>query len=108
MKAKTFRALGEPTRLQIVELLRSAPLSVGEITEELAVRQPQVSKHLRVLAESSIVAAKPLARKRIYHLKAAPFAEIAEWVDSFERLWSTRLDLLEVYLSSMKAKEEND
>lgn len=108
MKAETFRALGEPSRLQIVELLRAGPLSVSEISDALTIRQPQVSKHLRVLAESVIVGAQPLARRRIYHLEAEPFEEIGEWVDSFERLWSTRLDSLEIYLKSMQAKEKED
>lgn len=108
MKATTFRALGEPSRLQIVELLRSGPSSVGEIVDELTIRQPQVSKHLRVLAESGIVAAEPLARRRIYHLEAERFLEIGDWADSFERLWSARLDSLDAYLGSIKAKRKDD
>lgn len=108
MKAETFRALGEPSRLQIVELLRTRPFSVGEIADTLAIRQPQVSKHLRVLAETGIVAAVPLARQRIYHLEAEPFEEISEWVDSFERLWSARLDSLDAYLNATETNRRED
>ena len=108
MEARTFGALGEPSRLQIVELLRSGPFSVGEIAEALGIRQPQVSKHLRVLSESGIVAAEPLARRRIYHLEAEPFEEIGRWVDSFEQLWDIRLDSLGRYLKSMNPKGEED
>ena len=85
MDASTFAALGEPSRLRIVELLRSGPRSVGDIVEALGTRQPQVSKHLHVLGESGIVAVRPLARRRIYHLEAEPFDAIGHWVDSFER-----------------------
>lgn len=106
MDALTFRALGEPSRLRIVELLRAGPSSVGEIAESLAIRQPQVSKHLRVLAESGIVTVEPLARHRIYHLEAEPFEELAGWVDSFERLWETRLDSLGRYLESPGAERK--
>ena len=42
-------ALAEPSRLQIVELLRKGPLTVGEIADHIHIRQPQASKHLRVL-----------------------------------------------------------
>jgi DNA-binding transcriptional ArsR family regulator len=94
MQAEVFSALGEPSRLQIVELLRATPLAVGAIADALAIRQPQVSKHLRVLAGSGIVTAEPQARKRIYHLEAEPFDRIARWVDSFEHLWEVRLDAL--------------
>lgn len=98
MQATVFEALGEPTRLRIVELLRAGPRSVGDIAETLEVRQPQVSKHLRVLGESGIVAAEAQARRRIYRLRAEPFEQIDGWLDSFEQLWQTRLDSLGDYL----------
>ncbi|UNB52684.1 helix-turn-helix transcriptional regulator [Mycolicibacterium sp. YH-1] len=101
MQATIFGALGEPTRLRIVELLRDGPMSVGEIAEVLEVRQPQVSKHLRVLGDSGIVTGEALARRRIYHLEAQPFEEVGHWVESFERLWESRLDSLGSYLASM-------
>ena len=99
MHAATLAALGDPSRLRIVELLRHGPASVGEIAESLSIRQPQVSKHLRVLSESGIVAGHRAARRRIYQLEEAPFEELASWVDSFEDLWDARLDRLGAYLS---------
>lgn len=99
-----FAALGEPNRLRIVELLRRGPRSVGDIAETLRIRQPQVSKHLRVLGESGIVVAEPIARRRIYHLEAKPFEQIDRWVNSFERSWDTRLDSLGQYLNSISPK----
>lgn len=106
MDALTFRALGEPSRLRIVELLRTGPFSVGDIADALGIRQPQVSKHLRVLAESGLVTVEPLARRRVYHLEAEPFEAIADWVDSFEQLWETRLDSLGRYLESLEAERK--
>jgi DNA-binding transcriptional ArsR family regulator len=100
MEAAVFSALGEPSRLQIVELLRTDSFAVGEIAETVGIRQPQVSKHLRVLAESGIVSVEPRARRRIYRLRAEPFDGIARWVDSFEGLWSARLDSLAGYLQT--------
>jgi DNA-binding transcriptional ArsR family regulator len=94
MQAMVFSALGEPNRLRIVELLRTSSLAVGEIAETLGIRQPQVSKHLKVLAESGIVRVEPRARRRVYHLQAESFDGIARWVDSFEHLWEVRLDAL--------------
>lgn len=98
MEAITFAALGEPTRLQIVELLRDRPFAVGDIAEALAIRQPQVSKHLRVLREAGIVGVEAVARRRIHHLRAEPFEQIDDWVESFERLWEVRLDSLGTFL----------
>ena len=97
-----FSALGEPGRLRIVELLRSRPHAVGEIAERLGIRQPQVSKHLKVLAQAGVVRVRPQARHRIYHLEANVFEQIGGWVDSFEALWETRLDNLGTYLEEEK------
>ena len=96
--AMTFGALGEPNSLRIVELLREGPASVGEIVDALGLRQPQVSKHLKVLADVGLVAGEAVSRRRIYRLDAARFAEIADWVGSFERTWEARLDSLDHYL----------
>lgn len=106
MQATTFGALGEPSRLQIVELLRAGPLSVGDIADALAIRQPQVSKHLRVLSASGLATGEAVARRRIYHLEAEPFEQISEWADSFERVWEARLSSLDRYLGSTDTKGE--
>ena len=106
MQAAVFSALGEPSRLQIVELLRTSSFAVGEIAEALGIRQPQASKHLKVLAETGIVRVEPRARQRIYHLQAEPFDRIAHWIDSFEHLWDTRLDALGEYLRTNPTEED--
>ena len=105
MDATTFAALGEPSRLQIVELLRERPYAVGEISDALAIRQPQASKHLRVLREAGIVSVEPVARRRIHHLEAEPFEQIGSWVGSFERLWAARLDALGSFLDAIAPPE---
>jgi DNA-binding transcriptional ArsR family regulator len=105
VQAPVFSALGEPSRLQIVELLGSGPCAVGEIAAALSIRQPQVSKHLKVLGESGLVTVEPRARRRIYHLQAEPFDEIARWADSFEHLWEVRLDSLGDYLATSDTEE---
>jgi DNA-binding transcriptional ArsR family regulator len=105
MQAIVFSALGEPNRLQIVELLRTSSFPVGEIADTLGIRQPQVSKHLKVLSEAGIVRVEPRARQRIYRLQAEPFDRMARWLDSFERVWELRLDSLGDYLQSNDTEE---
>ncbi len=102
--ASTFAALGEPNRLRIVEALREGPLAVGAIVERLGIRQPQVSKHLRVLGESGIVEVEVRHRHRIYRLRAEQFDAVAHWVDSFEQLWNTRLDALGNLLETLESE----
>ncbi len=95
-----FASLGEPSRLRIVEHLRGGPTSVTAIADALSIRQPQVSKHLRVLSDAGIVERHAVARQRIYSLCAEPFDHIVDWVESFERTWEARLDSLGLFLAS--------
>ncbi|MFE5321955.1 ArsR/SmtB family transcription factor [Paenibacillus sp. NPDC056579] len=106
MNMTTLLALAEPNRYHIVELLRDGPLTVGEIAEQLEVRQPQVSKHLRVLSDSGIVEVQPSANRRIYKLRPEPFKELDEWIESYRSIWEDRFDRLDAYLQQLQA--DND
>ena len=102
MNATTLSALAEPNRLRIVELLRDTPCSVGEIATKLVLRQPQVSKHLRVLNEVGIVGVRAKAQQRIYQLEARPFVEMESWLETFKGLWESRYQRLDSLLEEMK------
>jgi len=98
----TLGALAEPNRLHIVELLRDGPRSVGEIVERLGLRQPQVSKHLRVLNDAGVVEVHPVAQQRIYELRAQAFQELDVWLESYRHVWDARFDRLETYLHDVQ------
>jgi DNA-binding transcriptional ArsR family regulator len=108
MNTMTLSALAEPNRLRIVELLREKPYPVGEIARRLVLRQPQVSKHLRVLSEAGWVEVHPSAQQRIYQLQPKPFEELESWVETFRRIWETRLDTLDEYLQELKDEQKRD
>ena len=84
---ETFKALAEPSRLQIVDLLIREPLAVGILAERLGIRQPQASKHLRALRDSGLVEVRPNAQRRVYALRAQPFREIENWLERYRSLW---------------------
>jgi len=98
-------ALAEPKRMQIVELLRRKPMAVGQIVERLRLRQPQVSKHLRVLSEAGLVEARPVAQQRIYSLRAEPFKDLDAWLERYRRTQEERFDRLDEIL---REKEKGD
>jgi len=106
MNATLLSALAEPNRLRIVELLRDNPYPVGEIARRLRLRQPQVSKHLRVLSAAGLVAVHPAAQQHIYRLQAKPFKELDSWVETFRRTWETRLDVLDTYMQELKEEQK--
>jgi DNA-binding transcriptional ArsR family regulator len=107
MNALTFSALADPNRLNIVELLRDGPLSVGEIVDRLGLGQPQASKHLRVLTEAGLVEVHPIANRRIYKLRPQSLIELDAWLEPFLHVWDERADRLDDYLKELQGKEKN-
>jgi DNA-binding transcriptional ArsR family regulator len=98
-------ALAEPNRLQIVEVLRDGPSSVGAIVDRLRLNQPQVSKHLRVLSEAGLVEVRPVAQQRIYQLRPEPLKELNTWLRSYRQFWEESYDRLDEFLSEVHEKE---
>jgi DNA-binding transcriptional ArsR family regulator len=95
-----FDALAEPTRRRILDQLLDRPRTVGELVTALAVSQPSVSKHLRVLRDAGLVEARSDAQRRVYELRPEALAELLAWVEPYRRLWARRLDALERHLDA--------
>jgi DNA-binding transcriptional ArsR family regulator len=104
----TLQALAEPNRMRIVELLRAGPLTVGEIAERLGLRQPQASKHLKVLSDNGVVAVRAEANRRIYSLSAEPFRTLEDWLEPFRRTMEQRYDDLDEYLKRLQREAAED
>jgi DNA-binding transcriptional ArsR family regulator len=104
---ETFAALAEPNRYRIVELLRTSERTVGELGDRLALSQPLVSKHLRILKEAGVVEVEPRARERVYTLRAKRLREMSDWLDRYRRIWDARHDALEDLVSAMEEKERH-
>lgn len=94
----SFAVLAEPTRREILDLLRDGERPVGELVDALEMSQPAVSKHLRVLRDAGLVSVRADAQRRYYGLRPEPLGEIDEWLAPYRRLWSTSLDKLERHL----------
>jgi DNA-binding transcriptional ArsR family regulator len=99
-------ALAEPNRMRIVELLRDGPLTVGEIADRLGLRQPQTSKHLKVLSDNGILDVKVDANRRIYKLRPEPFQALDAWLHSFRQVAEERFDNLDDYPRELQKKED--
>ena len=89
-----FSVLAEPNRLEIVELLYKNPHTVNQIVGRLHLNQPQVSKHLKILAGAGIVNVQPVKNQRIYTLKPQPFKNLDRWLEKYRTLWEERFDRL--------------
>jgi DNA-binding transcriptional ArsR family regulator len=101
----TFEVLAEPNRRRILDLLRAGERSVGQLVGGLAISQPAVSKHLRVLREAGLVEARIEAQRRVYCLRPDILREIDDWLAPYRALWSQSLDKLEGHLEEMDDEE---
>lgn len=101
----TLSALAEPNRMNIVVLLRDGPLTVGEIADKLGLRQPQASKHLKVLSDNGLVEVTADANRRIYKLRPEPFKALDAWAKTFKGVMEERFDSLVDYLRELHDRE---
>jgi len=101
MTTAAFEVLAEPNRRHILDLLRERERAVGDLVDQLAVSQPAISKHLRVLREAGFVEVRADAQRRLYRVRAEPLRAIDEWLEPYRRLWASRLDDLERHLDAI-------
>ncbi len=104
---EAFGVLAEPNRRRILDLLLAGDQPVGAIVDALAVSQPAVSKHLRVLREAGLVESRTDAQRRIYRVRAEPLQEIDEWLRPYRQRWGTSLDGLERHLDEMPEDDDD-
>lgn len=102
----TFAALADPTRRAILARLASGECSVSELAEPFDMSMPAVSKHLRVLERAGLIARGREAQWRPCRIDAGPLKDVAEWTERYRHIWEARLDRLDSYLQTMKAKKE--
>lgn len=93
-----YAALADPSRRQVLDLLRTGERSVNDLVGLLRLSQPGVSKHLKVLREAGLVDVRPEGKRRLYSLRAEPLAEVDQWLEPYRAFWSARLDALERHL----------
>jgi DNA-binding transcriptional ArsR family regulator len=93
-----FSALGDPTRRRIVERLTRGPLTAGQIASGFSVSQPAISRHIKVLEESGLLARTVIGR--VHHLRLIPKAmrPAETWLDRQRRFWEATLDRLDALL----------
>ena len=97
----TFEVLAEPNRRRILDLLRTEERPVGDLVDALAISQPAVSKHLRVLRDAGLVAVRADAQRRLYRVRPDPLQDIDRWLEPYRSMWASRLDDLERHLDEM-------
>lgn len=95
---RTFAALADPTRRQILAHLARGDRCVTDLARPHAMSLPAVSKHLRVLEDAGLLRRRRYGRVHEMQLNAAPLKKAAQWVDEYRKFWEGSLDRLAAYL----------
>jgi DNA-binding transcriptional ArsR family regulator len=100
--ATVFRALADPTRRAILDLLRDEPRTVVRIAAGFDVSRPAISQHLRILREAKLVRERQEGRCRYYTLQPAPLAAVDEWLAAYRVSWQRSLLGLKEYVEAAR------
>jgi DNA-binding transcriptional ArsR family regulator len=93
-----FEAIAEPNRRRILDLLRDGERPAGDVVEALAISQPGVSKHLKLLREAGLIRVRADGQRRLYSLEPRQFAAVEAWLAPYRAFWRGKLDDLEAHL----------
>ena len=104
----TFDAVANPTRRQILDLLRVRPHTVNELVELLEISQPGVSKQLKVLRDVGLVQVRQEAQKHWYELRPEPLVEVFKWLVNYRSLIEERYERLDELLKKMEEEEQSN
>jgi DNA-binding transcriptional ArsR family regulator len=95
-----FRALADPTRREILGILRGGQQSVGGIARNFRMSRPAISKHLRLLHSAGLVVTRQQGTSNLCSLDPKPLRIVEDWLHGYEAFWSQSLQSLKKHLES--------
>jgi DNA-binding transcriptional ArsR family regulator len=104
----TFAALADPTRRAMIERLSRGPASVHGLTEQFALSQQMISKHIAYLVRARIVIKTKRGRESICTLRPKAIKTVSDWAISYRQFWEESFDKLEMVVNQMKKAEIRD
>jgi DNA-binding transcriptional ArsR family regulator len=103
---RTFSALADPTRRDILERLGRGPATISELAEPYGMSLTGLKKHIRILEEADLVTTEKTGRTRECRLGPGQLEELVQWIEMYRRHWERRLDRLEGYLEKKKGAKK--
>jgi len=99
---RTFSALSDPTRRDILERLAAGPASISELARPIGISLPGVMKHVHVLEAAHLVTTEKRGRTRECHLGPEEMTDATLWIERYRGHWERRLDGLEATIERKK------
>jgi DNA-binding transcriptional ArsR family regulator len=102
---RTFSALSDPTRRDILNRLGNGPASISELAKPFGMSLTGLKKHVQILEEADLVTTEKVGRTRQCRLGAEQLEEAMNWIEIYRKQWERRLDGLEAYFEQRKGHE---
>ena len=106
MRRDVFQAIADPNRRAILGLLAKKKLTLNGVAANFDISRPAISKHIKILAECGLVHTTQQGRERYCEVKFQKLNEVSDWVEQYRKIWETKLDALDEYLTTLQAKEK--
>jgi DNA-binding transcriptional ArsR family regulator len=103
-----FRAISDPTRREILNLLRGGAQTVGQIAVNFRTSRPAISKHLRLLRSAGLVLTRKDGTARVCRLNAKPLRAVSTWLREYEAFWGGGLHGLKNYIEETERHKEGN
>jgi DNA-binding transcriptional ArsR family regulator len=101
---RTFSALSDRTRRDILERLSRGPASISELARPIGISLPGVLKHVRILEEANLVTTEKNGRTRECRVGPEHMEDVTGWIERYRGQWERRLDRLEAYIEKRKGE----
>ena len=105
---ETFAALGDPTRLAILERLAEGDATVKQLAEPFSVSLPAISRHRKVLEQAGLITRGRAAQSRPSSLRVEALEEATMWMDARRELWEGRIDRLDRHLRQIQKGQDHE
>jgi DNA-binding transcriptional ArsR family regulator len=99
---RTFSALSDPTRREILERLSTGPASISELARPIGMSLPGVMKHVHILEQANLVTTEKNGRTRECRLGPGEMEDVTRWVEAYRQRWERRLDRLERFIEEQQ------
>jgi DNA-binding transcriptional ArsR family regulator len=99
---RTFAALSDPTRRDILERLARGPATLTELAHPFDISLPGLLKHVRILEAAHLVSTEKKGRTRECRLDTEQLDDAVRWIETYRRRWESRLDRFEGILARRK------
>lgn len=106
MRRDVFQGIADPTRREILNMIAHKSLNVNSVAGNFDVSRTAIYKHIKILTECGLVVIQQQGRERYCEARLDQLSEVSDWVEQYRKVWTARLDSLEVYLHELQSKNK--